>query len=66
MADLQYFNADVTAEQVAESIANHGHAIVRDLLDKDARRTLAGELAPFLLKAISSTVTFCGGISIVI
>jgi ectoine hydroxylase-related dioxygenase (phytanoyl-CoA dioxygenase family) len=48
MADLQYFDADVTADQVAESIAGHGYAIVRGLLDQSARSTLASELAPHL------------------
>ena len=48
MAVLQTFGADVSSEAVAASVADHGYAIVRDLLDDVKLATLSEQLAPHL------------------
>ena len=48
MAVLQTFGADVSSEEVAASVADHGYAIVRDLLDDVKLATLSDQLAPHL------------------
>ena len=48
MAVLQTFGADVSSEVVAASVADHGYAIVRDLLDDVKLATLSEQLAPHL------------------
>lgn len=60
MADLQDFDADVSADRLTEAITSDGYAIVRDLLAEDARARLAGELAPQLDAALGGSDPFMG------
>ena len=48
MAILQAFDADVSPDQVAASIADQGYAIVQDLLDAATIATLTDQLVPHL------------------
>ena len=48
MTILQAFDADVSPDQLAASIAEHGYAIVQDLLDEATIAELSDQLVPHL------------------
>ena len=51
MAALQTFDAYVSSDQLADSISDHGYAIVRNVLNKSTISALSDQLAPHLKAA---------------
>ena len=52
MTGLQTFDAHVSSDQLADSISDHGYAIVRNVLNKSTISALSAQLAPHL-KAVN-------------